>query len=164
MAWMCLSLHHFHWFCQSSSLPNCCWLVHLLFLIELINVLAFRTMAIKPTRCPSWLVHRDRLLHRIAIFWVLWILRLQGWHISLSFCTFSNRYIAFCSVYRKCLFGRINLWKFLRAFIDQFRWVLHRLCFVPPSYSHLNTRFLEIEFCAFHILLSFRNRCKIKTR
>ena len=98
MAWMCLSLHHFCWFCQSSSPPDRCWLVHLLVLIELVIVLAFRGIVIESTCCPSWLVWRDRLLHRVAIFWVLWVLRLQSWHISLSFCTFANRHTAFCSV------------------------------------------------------------------
>ena len=161
MAWMCLSLHHFCWFCQSGSPPDRCWLVHLLFLIKLVIVLAFGGMVIESTCCPSWLVWRDRLLHRIAIFWVFWILRLQSWHISLSFCTFSNRYTAFCGIQRQSLFGRIYLWEILRAFTDKFGSVLHRLCFVPPSYSHLNTRFLEIEFCTLHILLKFHSSSKV---
>ena len=164
MAWMSLSLHHFRWFCQSSSPPDRCWLVHLLVLIEFIIMLAFRAMVIETTSCPSWLVWRDRLLHRITIFWVLWVLRLQSRHIPLPFCTFSNRYTAFCSIQRESFFSRIYLWKILRAFASKFSPVLHRLSFVPSSYSHLNTRFLEIEFCTLHILLSFHNRSKIDTR
>ena len=164
MAWMSLSLHHFHWFWQSSSPPDRGWLVHLLLLVKLVIVLALRALVVEPTGCPSWLICRDRLLHWIAIFWVFWILRLQSWHISLSFCTFSNRYTAFYSVQRKSFLSRVNIWKILRGFAGKFSSVLHRLCFVPTSYSHLNTRFLEIEFCTFHILLSFHNSSKIETR
>ena len=98
MAWMSLSLHHFHWFWQSSSSPDRGWLVHLLLLVKLVIVLALWALVVESTCCPSWFICRDRLLHWIAIFWVFWVLRLQSRHISLSFCTFSNRHTALSSV------------------------------------------------------------------
>ena len=164
MAWIWLSLNLFCWFWESCSSPDRCWLVHLLFLQELVVILTLRSVIIESTSRPSRFVWGDWLLHRTSVFWVSGICWLQGWYVSLSFCAFSNRYTTFSKVNRKSLFHGVKFRRIKRAFADELCVVFHRFGLVASPNFHLNSRLFQIQICTFHIFLSFDNCWEINSR